>query len=118
MPNDVALGNAGNDAVFGGLGNDWVFGGLDKDLVYGDAGDDTLTGGAGADRFVMGGTGGGTDTVTDFQFTQGDRIEIAGGVTYAVANESSGVIVTFSTGDRLRLTGLTSAQVTGAWFVG
>ncbi|MEL6930360.1 MAG: calcium-binding protein, partial [Cyanobacteria bacterium J06600_6] len=62
----VILGEAGNDSLTGGSGDDWINGG---------DGNDTLIGGAGADTFVLGGNG--IDTIADFNFSEGDTIQIS-----------------------------------------
>lgn len=61
---DTLVGTSGNDVIDGKRGDDFIDGG---------AGNDTLTGGAGADTFVLR-SGGGPDTVTDFDPLHGDRI--------------------------------------------
>ncbi|MCC8984650.1 DUF5801 repeats-in-toxin domain-containing protein [Bradyrhizobium acaciae] len=50
-------GTAGNDAIQGSSANETLIGG---------GGNDTLTGGGGNDIFVLPGSGGGHDTITDF----------------------------------------------------
>lgn len=62
----IASGGAGNDNLIAGYGND---------LLSGEDGDDTLTGGAGADTFVLGFDG--IDTITDFNFSEGDIIQFS-----------------------------------------
>lgn len=52
----------------GGSGNDTLVGGF---------GDDTLTGSSGADTFVIGSLSRRIDTITDFEWEQGDKIEIS-----------------------------------------
>jgi len=64
----IIKGFAGNDILTGGDGNDDLFGG---------AGDDTLTGGAGSDSFIWTATDSGTDSVTDFQTTDGDVLDLS-----------------------------------------
>jgi Ca2+-binding RTX toxin-like protein len=62
--NIFASGDEGYDTLTGGRGDDILQGGKD---------DDILTGGEGADTFVV---GSGIDTITDFDFHQGDKIQI------------------------------------------
>ncbi|MEL6581943.1 MAG: calcium-binding protein, partial [Cyanobacteria bacterium J06621_12] len=62
----MAFGAAGNDSLTGGRGDDTINGG---------DGNDTLVGGAGADTFVLGGNG--IDTIADFNFSEGDVIQIS-----------------------------------------
>lgn len=112
-------GNMGADVVYGGDGNDTVYGGRDNDTVYGDEGDDwlsgdlgadMLTGGGGADRFLFR-AGSGADVVTDFNFAQGDRVQLAAGTAYTQA----GGVITLSGGDTLTLQG--ASGFTAGWVV-
>lgn len=82
--NDLMYGDNGNDRLFGGNGNDFLNGGEGRDFLYGqhgndflngDQGNDVLTGGFGADTFVF---SVGQDVVTDFNFFEGDRINLSG----------------------------------------
>jgi len=61
-------GTAGNDNLVGGSGND---------TLLGLGGQDTLTGGLGADKFRFNSPSEGIDTITDFNPTQGDKIELS-----------------------------------------
>jgi len=70
---DRIFGRAGDDIMYGGDGNDFINGQSGDDVLIGGDGDDTLIGGHGADRFV--GTQG-TNTVLDFDASEGDTIEI------------------------------------------
>jgi Ca2+-binding RTX toxin-like protein len=89
--------------VYGNLGNDSVSGNLDNDVIIGTSGQianpglgelDTLSGGTGLDRFILAdstalyykGTGNQDFAlITDFSFTEGDRIELKSGINYQVA---------------------------------
>ncbi|MDJ0572078.1 MAG: calcium-binding protein [Pleurocapsa sp. MO_192.B19] len=62
----MAYGDEGNDSLTGGSGND---------LLEGGNGNDTLMGGEGADTFVLGFDG--IDTIADFNFAEGDTIQIS-----------------------------------------
>ncbi|MRD47237.1 hypothetical protein GHT07_08095 [Caenimonas koreensis DSM 17982] len=78
------IGGTGNNAanlLMGNQGNNSLNGSGGDDLLDGGAGADRLTGGAGADifRFEVGDTGVGSkgrDTITDFKYAQGDRIDL------------------------------------------
>ncbi|MEO1673428.1 MAG: calcium-binding protein, partial [Cyanobacteria bacterium J06631_2] len=61
--------------AYGGEGNDSLTGGSGNDLLEGGNGDNILTGGKGADTFVVGFDG--IDTIADFNFAEGDIIQIA-----------------------------------------
>ena len=97
---DSVDGGGGSDVLYGGDGNDRLQGGwhdeYSSDTLYGGAGDDklqggkgdmandVLTGGSGADTFYFGSEGDdygpyqgfGTDTITDFNPWEGDRINV------------------------------------------
>ena len=75
--NDVMHGHDGNDTLKGGRHHDRLYGGDGDDLLIGGEGTDLLTGGDGADHFMLVQQRGlGLDTVTDFDFAEGDRIRI------------------------------------------
>jgi Ca2+-binding RTX toxin-like protein len=100
--NDYLDGGAGNDTLFGEYGNDTLIGGFGNDNLYGGDGNDRLNGygytvnndsqfdnlygGAGADTFVLGGyngvyyneTGDGYAVIKDFDWREGDKIEVKG----------------------------------------
>ena len=73
--NVTAYGEYGNDYLTGGYGNDYLDGGYDNDTLKGGGGYDTLKGGAGADVFVVGSNE--LDTIADFNFSEGDKIQIS-----------------------------------------
>ncbi|NJL23415.1 MAG: hypothetical protein HC895_25545, partial [Leptolyngbyaceae cyanobacterium SM1_3_5] len=76
---ETLTGGDFNDTIDGRAGNDTLLGGGGSDSLTGGAGADTMTGGAGADRFVTSSGQsliGGFDRITDFKFSQGDRIAI------------------------------------------
>lgn len=71
--------HAGEANEFHGLGgNDRISGGDGDDMLYGGAGTDTLTGGSDADTFVfeMPSALIDQDTITDFNTTQSDKIDL------------------------------------------
>ncbi|WP_439889337.1 VCBS domain-containing protein [Pseudomonas sp. MBLB4123] len=74
--NDSLNGGAGNDVLIGKAGNDTLLGGGGNDLIFGGSGNDTLTGGSGADKFVWKAGDTGNDRITDFNVSQGDRIDL------------------------------------------
>jgi Ca2+-binding RTX toxin-like protein len=70
-------GDGGNDVIKSGKGNYINFGDNQfgsgaggNDKINAGQGDDELIGGSGADKFQC---GGGSDTITDFDSTQGDK---------------------------------------------
>jgi Tol biopolymer transport system component len=95
---DLLRGGAGNDSLIGGDGNDRLVGGKGSDTLLGGDGDDILngfgysqaidilTGGSGADTFVLGNhrvyyRGSGYATITDFDSSQDDKIQVLGDST-------------------------------------
>ncbi|MBR7025405.1 MAG: hypothetical protein IKI08_05295, partial [Selenomonadaceae bacterium] len=73
--NDIVYGGSGADSIFGNSGNDSLNGAAGNDSLWGGAGNDTLTGGAGADTFIYRPSEG-TDTITDYNNSQGDILRI------------------------------------------
>jgi len=94
--NDSLTGGAGTDSLDGGSGNDTLIGGADADTLSGAAGTDSLdggdgndtliggadpdslTGGNGADRFAYTNSTHGSDTIADFNITDGDLLQFTG----------------------------------------
>lgn len=81
--NDDLTGSSGNDRLDGRGGDDRLDGGQGSDTLSGGNGADTLTGGDGADVFGLGEVLESTpgilnrDVITDFNPTQGDRIDLS-----------------------------------------
>ena len=75
--NYIDTSEQGNDVLDGGDGNDVLYGEGGDDVLIGGAGNDTLHGGTGADTFVFNSLDG-TDTVKDFSFAEGDKLDITG----------------------------------------
>ncbi|QSJ14074.1 cadherin-like domain-containing protein [Nostoc sp. UHCC 0702] len=79
-------GTPGDDKIRGLAGNDTLNGLAGNDILDGGKGKDILTGGTGADTFVLNPSYGwgnnGKDTITDFNSSEGDKIGLAGGLTY------------------------------------
>ncbi|HEY0832266.1 MAG TPA: calcium-binding protein, partial [Azospirillum sp.] len=100
----------------GGQGDDFIAGNLGDDVLNGNLGNDTLAGGAGADQFVFAG-GGGADTINDFDFAQGDRIQVQAGMTWTISDGPNGAVVSFGTGDQLTLVGVNATAITSGWIV-
>lgn len=82
--NDILFGEGGNDVLIGGLGDDFLRAGAGNDSLSGGAGIDTLQGGAGTDTFRflsasdLGLTFQTTDTVQDFNRSEGDLLDFTG----------------------------------------
>ncbi|NKD88653.1 calcium-binding protein [Haematospirillum sp. 15-248] len=73
---DILFGYAGCDALNGDEGDDILVGGPGDDMLTGGKGNDTLTGGEGADFFSYTPDCLGDDVILDFNFAQGDRIDL------------------------------------------
>ena len=73
---DTLYGDAGNDTLYGGAGADTLSGGNNNDTLSGGDGADALTGGSGADTFVFRQGETGSDTISDFSTTDGDKIDV------------------------------------------
>ncbi len=75
---DVIYGGADSDQLLGGSENDGLRGGLGDDILIGGSGNDLLIGDDGADRFVwQQKDAGAVDTITDFDRSEGDVIDLA-----------------------------------------
>jgi beta-glucanase (GH16 family) len=107
---DVLFGDAGDDIVYGNIGRDYNFGGAGNDIVRGGQNNDYLDGGTGndwlsgdrGDDFVIGGPGAdifhtfsdaGTDEVADFNYAEGDRVQLDPGTAYTVSQEGADVVI-------------------------
>ncbi|MEM7423087.1 MAG: Hint domain-containing protein [Pseudomonadota bacterium] len=84
LGDDHLYGGDGNDSLDGGADDDRLYGGAGNDTLMGGAGNDTLTGGAGSDIFVLS-SGGGDDTITDFDTTDSGETVTQGAGSYALA---------------------------------
>ncbi|MGA0606233.1 M10 family metallopeptidase C-terminal domain-containing protein [Phenylobacterium sp. VNQ135] len=120
---DVVLGNLGNDSLEGGVGNDVVRGGQGDDVLLGgdgwdymagDRGSDTITGGAGMDTFHTF-SGAGLDRVTDFNYWEGDRVNVLAGTSYTTYQSGADTIVDMGGGDRMVLAGVQLASLPSGW---
>ena len=72
---DSLTGGAGNDKLSGNAGNDNLHGDAGNDTLIGGKGKDSLWGGSGADTFIYT-TGEGTDIIGDYNFDDGDLLQI------------------------------------------
>lgn len=77
---DTLYGGRGDDTILGGEGDDRLVGNKGNDILDGGAGDDTYLGGLGADTFVLR-QGEGLDVIRDFDASEGDLIQLSGGLT-------------------------------------
>ena len=120
---DIVYGNMGNDTVDGGAGNDWVrggqgddsvMGGPGDDWIWGDKGNDTISGGAGADIFHSL-VGAAIDRITDFSYSQGDRLVLDGGPSRTVTQVGADVVVDMGNGDQVILVGVSLTGLGADW---
>jgi VCBS repeat-containing protein len=121
---DIIDGGTGNDYLFGGAGNDHITGGSGNDVIWGGAGDDTIDAGSGNDTvfvssghdtvalgtgadtiavdptYLTHGDGGGSMTVTDYNITEGDHLDLshlpAGVVDVTSSSTSGDLVLTFA----------------------
>lgn len=80
---NVISGNRGRNLLYGRGGEDSIYGGDGNDTLLGGAGGDRLVGGSGADVFrfdVIADSvpGSGRDTISDFNRSQGDHLDVSG----------------------------------------
>jgi serralysin len=122
--NDVISGNAGDDELHGGAGNDTIYGGQGNDNIFGDngnnfisgdLGNDTITGGPGANTFYVSSSSTGQDIITDFSYAQGDRVELAAGVSYTASQSGSDTIIDFGGGNHITLEGVSMSSLGAGW---
>ena len=75
--NNLLFGDKGDDNLIGLQGNDIILGAVGNDTLAGGSGNDTLTGHTGADTFVFSSPYDGSDSITDFNREEGDKIQIS-----------------------------------------
>lgn len=114
---DTCDGGDGSDIVRGGQDNDVLRGGTGDDYVSGDRGDDTVAGGAGADLFHTFGDAG-LDRVSDFDATEGDRVQLDPGTQYTVAQVGSDTVISMTGGGQMILVGVQVSQLAAGWIFG
>ncbi len=86
--------------MFRGSGNDRMRGDDDNDTLIGGLGNDVLFGNDGSDVFVLT-PGAGTDTIQDFDLSEGDKIGLGGGLEFNDLSFVSNQIKILSTGEVL-----------------
>lgn len=114
---NVIIGNSGANVIEGRDGDDLLEGRGGSDRIGGGGGNDILTGGTGNDAFVFH-AGDGHDTITDFDLSGDDRLEIFGYQTYgALLQEGGDTIVVLSENDTLTLKGVFASSLTSSDFM-
>ena len=114
MGADTCYGDAGADTIRGGQNDDVLFGGAGADWLSGDRGSDTMTGGTGADTFHTWGEAG-VDRVLDFNYSEGDRVQIDLGTTYNAIQSGSDVVISMGGGAEMTLAGVSLAALGAGW---
>jgi Ca2+-binding RTX toxin-like protein len=114
LGNDTLVGGDGHDLLRGGQGDDSIAGGAGAEWISGDRGDDTISGGTGADTFHSS-SGAGLDRVTDFNATEGDRVQLDAGTTYTVSQVGSDTVIDMGNGDKLILVGVQASTLPQGW---
>jgi len=118
LANDVLDGGAGNDVLRGGQGDDRLVGQAGADWLAGDRGNDTMSGGLGADTFHSFGAAG-VDRIIDFRVADGDRLQLAAGSTYSVAQVGADTVVSIGGGAQVIVQGVPLSSLPSGWlFVG
>ena len=108
--NRIVANNAGNE-LFGRNGPDSLIGGEGDDILRGGAGDDLMSGGNGADRFKM---SNGQDLIDDFNFLEGDKIDVDDAELISIKAADDGLILMRSGAeDALLLKGINLQDVSG-----
>lgn len=74
---DTLKGRDGNDLLYGGDGADYLEGNNGNDILYGGLGVDTLKGSSGVDTFVFQSIGDAGDTIQDYSYSSGEKIDIS-----------------------------------------
>jgi Ca2+-binding RTX toxin-like protein len=74
---DTLKGRDGNDIMYGGADVDYLEGGNGDDILYGGAGADSLKGSSGVDTFVFQSMSDAGDTIQDFNYSAGEKIDIS-----------------------------------------
>jgi Ca2+-binding RTX toxin-like protein len=116
LGDDVIYGNFANDNLFGGQGNETLFGGQGNDTINGNLGNDIVFGNLGADRFVFGQSSG-ADVVMNFNFAEGDRLDVQE-QTYVTSTAADGwALITLSGGGTIEIVGLTAPQISDSFFI-
>ncbi|RJT32612.1 hypothetical protein D3227_26710 [Mesorhizobium waimense] len=114
---NAMLGNSGANTLEGLGGDDWLDGRGGSDRLIGGLGADILTGGTGNDSFVFA-AGHGHDTITDFDFSGDDLLEISGYLSYSELRQvGSDTLVVFSDSDTLSLNSIPASSLSSGDFL-
>jgi Ca2+-binding RTX toxin-like protein len=115
---DTLKGGSGGDTLRGGQGDDLIVGGARGDWISGDMGHDILTGGGGADVFHIAANNT-TTIITDFNYADGDRIQLDAGSTYAVSASGADTVIILDRGAQITLSHVSATALpAGAFLIG
>lgn len=133
--NDYIEGGDGADFIQGGPGDDEIYGGNGADKISGGTGSDKLWGGEGADTFLIGHSDlfredvngvnpkpPAIDTIMDFNFSEGDRIDVVKPANWSVDLTADNSVDTHlvnsdAPGGSLVLKGISYSDFDHAWLV-
>jgi Ca2+-binding RTX toxin-like protein len=114
---NAMVGNGGANTLEGLGGGDQLDGRGGSDRLIGGPGADILTGGTGNDSFVFA-TGHGHDTITDFDFSGDDLLEISGYQSYSELRQvGSDTLVVFSDSDTVSLYSIPASSLSNGDFL-
>jgi len=116
LGDDTIVGGAGGDTIRGGQGDDVLAGGSGSDWIAGDLGNNTLSGGGGADIFHTSGNAG-IDRVLDFNFAEGDRVQLDAGTAYTVTQVGDDTVINLGSG-HMTLVGVQLSTLGTGWIFG
>jgi Ca2+-binding RTX toxin-like protein len=117
LGNDTLDGGDGADQVRGGQGDDSLAGGAGNDFISGDRGNDTESGGAGADVFHTS-QDAGIDKVLDFNYAEGDRVQLDPGTTYVLHQIGADTVIDTGNGNEMILVGVQLSTLPSDWIFG
>jgi Ca2+-binding RTX toxin-like protein len=109
---NVTTQNSGDMTIYGTSVDNIITTGSGSDTVYAGVGNDTLTGNGGADTFVFIEGEAGTDTITDFDLTEGDKLDLS---SYGIVTEEAAeaTMSDVSESVEIAINGSTIASITG-----
>ncbi|PFG56202.1 putative secreted protein (type I secretion substrate) [Vibrio sp. ES.051] len=97
--NDALIGTAGADILLGGEGEDTISGNAGEDIIIGGLDYDILTGGGDEDTFVWTQMDDAVDSVTDFDASEGDKLELRDLFDDVSGTDMSALLDDFESGD-------------------
>ena len=95
----IMQGDANDNQLIGDAGDNIIKALAGDDTLVGNAGDDTLSGGLGADIFDYNSNNDGHDIITDFNLSEGDKLDISDFVDYQANNNLADFVAVENTDD-------------------